>query len=120
MRRPTGARSTARSVAVRRRDDDDLAGDGARLGEGECGTCLGQREPGGDLGGEHAAREQRQHRGQVVAQPAPEGVDADAVALWLGLHGLAHQKSVTVSFPWPADIAERLIVALAHLTGGRG
>jgi hypothetical protein len=26
---------------------------------------------------------------------------ADAVALWLGLHGLAHQQSVTVSFPWP-------------------
>jgi len=51
---------------------------------------------------------------------ASTDVDADAVALWLGLHGLAHQKSVTVSFPWPADIAERLIVALAHLTGGRG
>src|SRR5882672_336960 len=42
---------------------------------------------------------------------------ADAVALWVGLHGLAHQRSVTVSFPWPPDIAERLVVALAHLTG---
>ena len=40
---------------------------------------------------------------------------ADAVALWVGLHGLAHQQSVTVSFPWPPDIAERLVVALAHL-----
>ncbi|GAA5127246.1 TetR/AcrR family transcriptional regulator [Pseudonocardia adelaidensis] len=40
---------------------------------------------------------------------------ADAVALWVGLHGLAHQQSVTVSFPWPADIAERLIGALGHL-----
>lgn len=40
---------------------------------------------------------------------------ADAVALWVGLHGLAHQQSVTVSFPWPADIDERLIGALAHL-----
>ncbi|MGW4825695.1 TetR/AcrR family transcriptional regulator [Streptomyces sp. NPDC004227] len=40
---------------------------------------------------------------------------ADAVALWLGLHGLAHQRLVTVAFPWPADIAERLITPLAHL-----
>jgi len=40
---------------------------------------------------------------------------ADAVALWLGLHGLAHQQSVTVSFPWPADTTERLVSALAHL-----
>lgn len=43
---------------------------------------------------------------------------ADAVALWVGLHGLAHQQSVTVSFPWPPDIAERLVVALAHLVDG--
>jgi AcrR family transcriptional regulator len=42
-------------------------------------------------------------------------VPADAVALWVGLHGLAHQQSVAASFPWPADIAERLVVALAHL-----
>ncbi|MFD5466477.1 TetR/AcrR family transcriptional regulator [Kitasatospora sp. NPDC127059] len=40
---------------------------------------------------------------------------ADTVALWLGLHGLAHQRAVTVAFPWPPDIAERLITALAHL-----
>lgn len=40
---------------------------------------------------------------------------ADAVALWLGLHGLAHQRASTVSFPWPADIATRLVSALAHL-----
>ncbi|MFE7466614.1 TetR/AcrR family transcriptional regulator [Streptomyces sp. NPDC057499] len=40
---------------------------------------------------------------------------ADAIALWLGLHGLAHQRLVTVAFPWPADIAERLITSLAHL-----
>jgi AcrR family transcriptional regulator len=42
---------------------------------------------------------------------------ADAVALWVGLHGLAHQQSVTVSFPWPRDITERLVVALARLDG---
>jgi AcrR family transcriptional regulator len=41
---------------------------------------------------------------------------ADAVALWLGLHGLAHQRAVIPAFPWPADIAERLITSLAHLS----
>ncbi|MFD7447774.1 TetR/AcrR family transcriptional regulator [Kitasatospora sp. NPDC059827] len=40
---------------------------------------------------------------------------ADTVALWLGLHGLAHQRAVTVAFPWPEGIADRLIVTLAHL-----
>jgi AcrR family transcriptional regulator len=41
---------------------------------------------------------------------------ADAVALWLGLHGLAHQRALAPAFPWPADIDDRLISALAHLT----
>ncbi|MEU4313980.1 TetR/AcrR family transcriptional regulator [Nocardia sp. NPDC024068] len=41
---------------------------------------------------------------------------SDTVALWLGLHGLAHQRASTVAFPWPPDIAERLIGTLAHLT----
>jgi AcrR family transcriptional regulator len=40
---------------------------------------------------------------------------SDAVALWLGLHGLAHQRAVTRAFPWPDDIAERIIGALARL-----
>lgn len=40
---------------------------------------------------------------------------ADAVALWLGLHGLAHQRTLSASFPWPADITERLIRSLARL-----
>ncbi|WP_328459722.1 TetR/AcrR family transcriptional regulator [Streptomyces sp. NBC_00448] len=43
-------------------------------------------------------------------------VPADAVALWLGLHGLAHQRSASPSFPWPPDIAERVVTALAHFT----
>lgn len=43
-------------------------------------------------------------------------VPADTVALWLGLHGLAHQRAVTAAFPWLTDIAERLVTALAHLT----
>lgn len=45
-------------------------------------------------------------------------ITADTVALWLGLHGLAHQRASTVAFPWPPDIADRLIEALAHFTGG--
>jgi AcrR family transcriptional regulator len=39
----------------------------------------------------------------------------DAVALWLGLHGLAHQRSVAGAFAWPEDITTRLIRPLAHL-----
>jgi AcrR family transcriptional regulator len=55
--------------------------------------------------------------GECVAAGVATSTDlaADAVALWVGLHGLAHQQAVTVSFPWPPDIAERLVVALAHL-----
>jgi AcrR family transcriptional regulator len=41
---------------------------------------------------------------------------ADASALWLGLHGFAHQLTVTRSYPWPADLTQRIAVALAHLT----
>ncbi|RII20849.1 transcriptional regulator BetI [Streptomyces sp. YIM 130001] len=40
---------------------------------------------------------------------------ADAVALWVGLHGLAHQRAVSASFPWPEGIADRVITSLAHL-----
>ncbi|PRY44638.1 TetR/AcrR family transcriptional regulator [Umezawaea tangerina] len=44
-----------------------------------------------------------------------DNLPADAVALWLGLHGLAHQRAVTVAYPWPPDIADRIITTLAHL-----
>ncbi|WP_437739851.1 TetR-like C-terminal domain-containing protein [Sorangium sp. So ce1504] len=40
---------------------------------------------------------------------------ADAIALWFGLHGFAHQRAVSRVFPWPADTAGRIITALAHL-----
>ncbi|MFJ7246874.1 TetR/AcrR family transcriptional regulator [Kitasatospora sp. NPDC098652] len=52
-----------------------------------------------------------------VATGASTSTDpfADTVALWLGLHGLAHQQAATVAFPWPEGIADRLIVTLAHL-----
>ncbi|MEV1026151.1 TetR/AcrR family transcriptional regulator [Streptomyces sp. NPDC050264] len=47
-------------------------------------------------------------------------VSADATALWVGLHGLAHQRVVSPSFPWPQDITERLITSLAHLAETTG
>lgn len=40
---------------------------------------------------------------------------ADAVALWVGLHGLAHQRAVAPSFPWPDGMVERLVDPLARL-----
>ena len=39
----------------------------------------------------------------------------DAVALWLGLHGLAHQRAVTRVFPWPDSIEDRIVTGLARL-----
>ncbi|HEX6354927.1 TetR/AcrR family transcriptional regulator [Actinophytocola sp.] len=40
---------------------------------------------------------------------------ADAVALWLGLHGVAHQRSVIHNFPWSADLVPHVVASLAHL-----
>ncbi|WP_330174642.1 TetR/AcrR family transcriptional regulator [Streptomyces sp. NBC_01498] len=51
----------------------------------------------------------------AAGQATSTDVAGDAVALWLGLHGLAHQRAVTAAFPWPPDIADRIIRALAHL-----
>ncbi|MFE6931081.1 TetR/AcrR family transcriptional regulator [Streptomyces sp. NPDC057699] len=55
--------------------------------------------------------------GDCVAAGQSTSTDpsADAVALWLGLHGLAHQRAVTRAFPWPEGIADRIITTLAHL-----
>ena len=39
----------------------------------------------------------------------------DSVALWVGLHGLAHQRAVIPNFPWPADTADRIVERLALL-----
>lgn len=43
---------------------------------------------------------------------------ADASALWVGLHGLAHQRAATTSYPWPADIVHRIAAPLSHLVLG--
>ena len=52
----------------------------------------------------------------AAGESTSDDVPADAVALWLGLHGLAHQRAVSPSFPWPSDIVDRVIRPLAHLT----
>jgi AcrR family transcriptional regulator len=40
---------------------------------------------------------------------------ADAISLWVGLHGLAHQYAVSTSFPWPMDIVHRITAPLSRL-----
>jgi AcrR family transcriptional regulator len=52
----------------------------------------------------------------TAGQATSTDVRADAIVLWLGLHGLAHQRAAAPSFHWPPDIAERLISTLAHYT----
>lgn len=54
----------------------------------------------------------------AAGQSAGTDPPGDAVALWLGLHGLAHQRAVSPSFPWPDGIADRIIIALARLNDG--
>jgi hypothetical protein len=39
----------------------------------------------------------------------------DAVALWLGLHGLAHQRTVMRALPWSADLVPHVVASLAHI-----
>ncbi|QHY96760.1 Nucleoid occlusion factor SlmA [Streptomyces sp. S4.7] len=51
----------------------------------------------------------------AAGQSTSTDPSSDAVALWLGLHGLAHQRAVAESFPWPPDIADRIITTLARL-----
>ncbi|MFC8226526.1 TetR/AcrR family transcriptional regulator [Streptomyces sp. NPDC057287] len=53
----------------------------------------------------------------AAGQSASTDPPGDAVALWLGLHGLAHQRAVSPSFPWPEGMADRIIVALAQVKG---
>lgn len=40
---------------------------------------------------------------------------ADAVTLWLGLHGLADQRQAAPLFPWPTDVDRALVRRLARL-----
>ena len=58
----------------------------------------------------------------AVADVQAEDADADrpegdafrsATVIWLGLHGLAHQRAASPHFPWPTDIGHELIDRLA-------
>lgn len=39
----------------------------------------------------------------------------DGIALWAGMHGLAHQRIVSTAMDWPSGIEDRLIRRLAYL-----
>src|SRR3712207_7604407 len=39
----------------------------------------------------------------AACQATSTDLFSDAVALWLGLHGLAHQRAVTRAFPWRSE-----------------
>ncbi|MFD0023450.1 TetR/AcrR family transcriptional regulator [Streptomyces sp. NPDC127177] len=45
---------------------------------------------------------------------------ADAIALWLGLHGLAHQRAISRAFPWPAGLVRPFVASLSHLDTAAG
>ncbi len=50
-----------------------------------------------------------------AGESASSDTFGDAVALWVGLHGLAHQRAVVAHFPWPIGIADRLVERIAQL-----
>ncbi|MFE3738616.1 TetR/AcrR family transcriptional regulator [Streptomyces sp. NPDC059134] len=50
---------------------------------------------------------------------AGDDVYCDATLLWVGLHGLAHQRVVSPAYPWPGNIHERVILPLARLNTAR-
>ncbi|RBM06835.1 TetR/AcrR family transcriptional regulator [Streptomyces sp. PT12] len=51
-----------------------------------------------------------------AGQSAITDPEQDAVALWVALHGLAHQHAATRIFPWPGErIADTLIERIARL-----
>ncbi len=58
---------------------------------------------------------------ELLAQCAEAGrssstdLAADATVLWVGLHGLAHQRIVSTAFPWPPHVEQRLVRRLAYL-----
>lgn len=58
----------------------------------------------------------------VLLDALREGGDAGddpvaaATVLWVGLHGLAHQRLVAPGYPWPPDVEDRLVAALTGLS----
>ncbi|MET9498421.1 TetR-like C-terminal domain-containing protein [Streptomyces sp. NPDC006552] len=52
----------------------------------------------------------------AAGRSAATDPEADAVTLWVCLHGLAHQQAVTRIFPWPAEsIADAIVSRVARL-----
>ncbi|MCM3805981.1 TetR/AcrR family transcriptional regulator [Streptomyces malaysiensis] len=52
----------------------------------------------------------------AAGQSAVTDPPQDAITLWLGLHGLAHQRAVSRTFPWPEEsITEAMVTRLACL-----
>lgn len=54
---------------------------------------------------------------ECIASGRSASTDAvlDAVALWVALHGLAHQRATAPLFGWPEGIADRLVESVARL-----
>lgn len=48
--------------------------------------------------------------------PPDDDPAAAATVLWVGLHGLAHQRLVAPGYPWPSDVEDRLVAALTGLS----
>lgn len=53
--------------------------------------------------------------GEAGLVPVDDDPAAAATTIWVGLHGLAHQRLVAGGFPWPPDVEERLVAALTGL-----
>ena len=51
----------------------------------------------------------------TAGRSASTDVQADAMVLWVALHGLAHQRIVSTALPWPPGVADRLVRRLTYL-----
>ena len=52
---------------------------------------------------------------RVLTTTQPTDPATAAVIIWLGLHGLAHQRLVAPAFPWPDHITDHLIDRITGL-----
>jgi AcrR family transcriptional regulator len=51
----------------------------------------------------------------AAGRSASTDATADAMILWVALHGLAHQRIVSTALPWPPGVADRLVRRLTYL-----
>lgn len=87
------------------------AWNGARAVETGAVTTEQVRELGAEALTVFATALRRCHATHDAVQ---EDIATAATTVWVGLHGLAHQRIVAPGFPWPADAEAHLI---ARLTG---